>query len=196
MTEHSDGEKAAFEHVWVHQTGEIPARGLSVKRTATPDELVALAAGLDIRSVTSLEASYELLPRTGGRYRLGGHIEARVVQACVVSLAPVETTLSEPLRAEFRDSNDHKMDDWDSEDAAAAAINREFEPIRRGVIDVGRVVFEQIAAVLDPYPRAPGATFDWTDPRQKSSMEGASGEDGGVRPDNPFAVLRKLRGDG
>lgn len=191
MTEHIDAEEAAFEHVWVHKAGEIPGKGLVVKRVATSDELAALAAGLDIRAVKSLEASYELLPRTGGRFRLTGQIDVQVVQACVVSLASVEATISEALKAEFRDSKVQASDDWHSEDAAVEMINREFEPIRQGVIDVGRVIFEQIAAVLDPYPRAPGASFDWVDPRQK----GVGGEASGERPDNPFAVLRKLKGD-
>lgn len=194
MTEHSNADDAAFSQVWVHRADEIPARGLTVEREATPEQLTSLAAALDVRSFTSLRATYELQARAGGRVRLDGHIEARLVQRCVVTLTPVEASLSEPIRAEFRDSEEPE-DDWDSDGAVAAALNRDHEPIRHGMLDVGRVVFEQISAVLDPYPRAPGATFEWTDPRQRRGDE-ESEDGGGARPDSPFAVLRKLKGEG
>jgi hypothetical protein len=43
------------------------------------------------------------------------------------------------------------------------------------------VVFETLAAGLDPYPRLPETAFDWHDPLAASS------------PANPFAVLSKLK---
>ena len=61
----------------------------------------------------------------------------------------------------------------------------EIEPLRDGRIEVGRVVFETLAAALDPYPRRADAAFEWTDPRDAGGAEKAS----------PFAVLRSLKRD-
>ncbi len=52
-------------------------------------------------------------------------------------------------------------------------------------IDVGRIVYETLSAGLDPYPRKEGAEFDWADPKT-----------GVADSANPFAVLKKLKGEG
>jgi len=54
-----------------------------------------------------------------------------------------------------------------------------------GQIAVGRVVFESLAAAIDPFPRKPGATLDL---QQSPSADAADD-----KPANPFAVLANLK---
>jgi uncharacterized protein len=196
MTQLQNEDGPLFAPTWVHTAGEVPERGLEITREADEDERARLAQALDARGCPDLRVSYKVIPRSGGRYRVSGRIAATLVQRCVVTLAPVTTTLDERLEVEFRPV---EIDDFDeSTPDPAADFNRDYEPMRRGVIDIGRVVYEQIAAVLDPYPRAAGATFQWTDPKQRAGDDVASTaptqdapSDGG----NPFAVLRRLKGE-
>ena len=97
------------------------------------------------------------MPTVGGRYRLTGPLRAEVSQACVVTLEPVDSTIEEASTSTF----------WPEEDMPAPRggeldIDEEPdpEPIVAGQIAVGRVVFECLAAAIDPFPRKPDATLD------------------------------------
>jgi uncharacterized metal-binding protein YceD (DUF177 family) len=168
---------------WTHATADIPSRGLDETRTATPEELAALAADLGIERIDSLEARYRIVSLAGGRYRLAGRLIARVVQACVVTLDPVESKLDEPLAVEFRPSVElaRAEDPTDSEQSALEA--EEYEPIEHGRLAVGRIVVETLTAALPQYPRTPDAALDHT--------EAAPAEPG---PTSPFAALKGWKG--
>ena len=56
------------------------------------------------------------------------------------------------------------------------------EPIRNGVIDLGEIVYQEIAAGLDPYPRVADVTLDKT--------EAGPSDDEAT---NPFAKLKRLQ---
>ena len=176
--------------VWKHATIEIPEQGLSAQRTASPEELARLAAALDLLSCDALAAHYRIRAVAGGAYRLQGSFEARVTQACVVSLEPVPDHIVGELDVEFRPQVDTGPAPGRAPDEEAAIDpfdKLEIERIEAGSIDAGRIVFEEIASLLNPYPRAPGSQFDWQDPKQAA-------EGGQARPDNPFAKLAVLRG--
>jgi hypothetical protein len=59
------------------------------------------------------------------------------------------------------------------------------EPIVAGQVAVGRIVFECLAAALDPFPRAPDAALD--------RLEAAPSSAGADSSSSPFSVLAKLR---
>jgi hypothetical protein len=167
---------------WDHRVQDIPESGLTLQRQATPEELAAIVRALDLGACDALSAEYALKPTLDGRYRLSGRLRAHVVQACVVTLEPVASTLDEEFDVTF----------WPEERMPApegGALDLddepEPEPIVAGHIMVGRVVFECLAAALDPFPRAPDATLD----RHEAAPEGA----GAGTPASPFAVLAKIR---
>jgi uncharacterized metal-binding protein YceD (DUF177 family) len=166
---------------WAHTVSDIPASGLKVRRAATDSERGALAADLDIVACSRLEVGYEIRSLSSGRYLLTGYLEADVVQSCVVTLEPVGEELKESFEAEFQPPDElatarsHDLDPFET---------KEIEPLSDGHIAVGRVVYEQIAAALDPYPRAAGATFSWTEPESSAQRGAAQG---------PFDVLKQLR---
>ena len=65
------------ELAWEHAIHDIPERGLSDEREATPEELAAIARALDLLACTSLTAAYAIAPTVGGRYRLSGRCAPR-----------------------------------------------------------------------------------------------------------------------
>ena len=75
-----------------------------------------------------------------------------------MTLEPVDSTIEESFDVTF----------WPQEDMPAPASGEvdldeeaDPEPIVAGQIAVGRVVFECLAAAIDPFPRKPDATLDW-----------------------------------
>ncbi len=167
---------------WTHAAREVPADGLAVSRKATADEARSLAEMLEIPSVDSLEANYRIASIARGRFSLKGRLDARVTQECVVTLEPVASTLSVPLDVNFspeiataRDDPEAAPDDLEQPDE---------EPIENGVMNVGRVVMEELLSNLDPYPRREDAQFDWSDEKSAASKL------------NPFAALARLKKSG
>ena len=65
---------------------------------------------------------------------------------------------------------------------ASVLVGPDVDILERGVIPVGRIVFETLSASLDPYPRRPGAEFTWQDQHQVEPEE-----------TSPFAVLSQLK---
>lgn len=170
------------ELTWQHATRDIPESGLSQEREAAPDELARVARALDLIACTGLRAAYAIKPTIDGRYRLSGTLRAEISQACVVTLEPVESTIEESFDASF----------WPQEDMPAprsgeVVLDEEAdpEPIVAGLIDAGRVVFEALAAAIDPFPRKEGASLEW---RSSGPDEGAAG-----KPESPFAVLANIK---
>jgi uncharacterized metal-binding protein YceD (DUF177 family) len=172
----------ASELAWDHAVVDIPHAGLSAARAASPDELARIAAALDLAACTALGAEYRIAPVAGGRYQLVGRLRAQLTQTCVVTLEPLDATLEEDFAAVF----------WPEEDLPAPTSGElalddepEREAILAGKVDVGRIVFESLAAALDPFPRKPDAVLDWQPPVAK---DGAAS-----KPESPFAVLANLK---
>ena len=158
--------------------------GTSGETAATDAELAAIADRLDLVALKRLALSYRL-ERTGGdRLRLTGQLQADVTQTCVVTLEPVAAQLEVPVEIEFlpaalveemernaEESGDHGLLDWP-------------EAVVDGRIDLGPVIYETLATALDPYPKLPGISFDWSQGHSEAAGEGKSG---------PFAALAALK---
>lgn len=175
----------ADELAWDHAAHEIPDAGLSARREAAPDELARVARALDLLDCPGLAAEYAISPAASGRYRLSGRLRAEVVQACVVTLEPVASTIEESFEAMF----------WPPEDMpqpqggeVAMDEGPEPEPLVAGRIGVGRVVFECLAMAIDPFPRTSDARLEQhaAEPAAGAAADAAS----------PFAVLATLKSRG
>lgn len=166
---------------WSHDTEEIHAGGLEQVRMATEAERAAVAAALGILACEQIRFSYRLTRAADDGYRMKGRLLADVAQACVITLAPVHETIDIEIKVEFRPSDELAT-------AAGGSVDleddTEYEPIEGKRLDVGRVVFEELAANLNPYPRRRGAEF--VAPDQEVTDTSAS-------VPNPFAVLEKLK---
>lgn len=123
---------------------------------ATPDECADIAATLDLKDVKSLKVKAKITPAGEGVWRVHGDVMAKVVQSCVVTLAPVKANLNERFDRIFSRfaEEDTAIDidiDYDEDDPP--------EPLGEG-IDLGAIAIEALSLGLEPYPRAPGAAFE------------------------------------
>jgi hypothetical protein len=106
-------------------------------------------------------------------------MHCEVTQACGVTLEPVASTIEEHLDVPFWPEADipapksGEVDLGDEEDP---------EPITDGRIAVGRLLFECLAAAIDPFPRNPEARLE----------RSTAGRDEEGPPNSPFSVLAGL----
>lgn len=163
---------------WAHNVTDIPAGGLDREREASESERAAIAEALKLLKLERLSARYRIKLQGDGSYRLAGRATAALEQACVVTLDPVADEIDAPFDVEFR----HEVAKADDEDEASVLAGPDVDILERGVIPVGRIVFETVSASLDPYPRRQGAEFDWQDPRQADPKETSA-----------FAALSQLK---
>ncbi len=176
----SGGNDLARVLDWTHDVRQASEQGIEIVREATPAELTAAAAALGVLSCGRLKVRYTLRPAGKSRYVLSGAIDLAVTQACVVTLEPLEAKSSEDLsielwpREEMPATDDGVVGDLDDD---------EIEPIDNGVVNIGRIVLEYAACMIDPYPRKADAAFSWIDEAGEASDTG-----------NPFAKLKELRG--
>lgn len=161
---------------------QIPETGLH--RDIEADQAIcdAIADIGGLREVSSAQASFDVMPKSGGRFHVSGQVRARVGQTCVVTLDPMESDIDEaidlifappeqvPQMAALVDEAEHS--DGETPDPP--------EPIENGIIDLGKLATDALYLALDPYPRKPDAVFE-------PLVEAADPED------HPFAALKALK---
>jgi uncharacterized metal-binding protein YceD (DUF177 family) len=146
---------------------------------ANAAERARLVERFGLLALDRLTASVSLKRGRGGLIEVRGRLEAEVVQACVVTLEPVRSRLSESFSVAFGNGQ-----------AAAGVVVIGLEDadppeeMIEGRIDLGEMVAQQLAVALDPYPHAPGAE------EKPRSVPGQSGVE---KTASPFAVLAPLR---
>ena len=174
----------------------LGAAPYETRLVASEAERAALARRFGLLDLARLEARLSLR-RTGptgpgARLRLSGRLEAEVVQACVVSLEPVASTLAEDFEQVYR---------LDAPAGAGAEVtvgpgpeDEDPEPLGAGGLDLGEAVAQQLGLALDPYPRAPGTRV----PERYRPGDGAPGDEAPGAPGapgrhRPFEALRGLK---
>lgn len=160
--------------VKLHELGRGP-----VRLTLEPDaaERAAVAKRLGLKSLPSLSARVTVKPWLDGA-EITGRFEAVVEQVCGVTLDPFEQPVAGDIdirvvpagspHAASSDGGELELDP-DAPDAP--------DVLETDAVDVAGYVVEHLALELDPFPRKPGATFDYQPPEEETS---------------PFAALKKL----
>jgi uncharacterized metal-binding protein YceD (DUF177 family) len=152
---------------------------------ATPTERAAVAELLDLSDLSRLALTYSLRRLGQGRLGLKGRLSAKLTQTCVVSLEPLPQELDVPVETAFwPPSQIRDMEKAAIDDPGNQNILDWPEQIIDGKIDLGPVLYEGLATALDPYPRAKGVAFGWTDPVDGGKEAPAAG---------PFAALKQLK---
>ncbi len=168
----------------IFKTDEIPAKAISERLEANAEERAAIAKALDLLSLDSLCMDFKLHRSGRARFKFEGQLFAVATQSCVVTLEPIECEIDERISMEFWPPEDVKRLENEADEEGMEVPLDGPEPIQEGQIDVGHLAYEHFAAALEPYPRRPGASFDWEDPRiGKSSQDN----------DKPFAELARLK---
>ena len=129
----------------------VGPEGLDVEVEADAAECAALEQRMFLTAVGSLSCRFHLMRKTADILLLHGHLTARVVQTCVLTLEDFPADVEErftvrcvPEGREGADIDPVAVDEFTYEDR---------------VLDLGEAAAEQLALALDPYPRAPGAAF-------------------------------------
>jgi hypothetical protein len=123
--------------------------GLDYVVEASRDECAALAHRMNLPAVLSLTCRFRLEQDLAGALVARGHLIARIVQTCVVSLDDFTATVEERFVVRCVPEG-MESDDPDPEALDEIAYTG-------GIVDLGEAAAEQLA--LDPYPRCPGAVL-------------------------------------
>lgn len=187
-------DEAPLVLTWVLPCADVdraPAQAGHTKTwKATEAERAAIVEALDLTQCFSVSAKVTVHARAGGRYVVNGRLLADVEQACVVTLEAIPQHIDERLEGEFCPQSDLSAAspveahfDADAEDEPIGIID--------GQLDVGQLVFENLALAIDPFPRAADAAEVRLErgPSGPTKPAGAETE----RAPNPFAVLAKLK---
>ena len=164
------------------QVEEVSNAGRVWNLEATAEECALLAQRFRILAVTSLTAKVRVKPSSHSEIvKVSGELTGQVVQACVVSLVPVEQIVREEFQVNFTPAQ------GTAEQAEELEIDLSEDdppdPFYDGIIDLGEICAEFLALGLDPFPRAENAEF---------SFESDICDDEPVKKPSPFAVLTKL----
>jgi uncharacterized metal-binding protein YceD (DUF177 family) len=170
--------------------GTVRDRNVEVPLEPRPAERVGIAHWLGIEALDSLKAVIRLSRLGADEYAYRGHFEADVVQACVITLAPVPAHLSGEILRKFkvlpRPSTRRRKSAIEPPPPIPAIIDlsvadeEDPELLDQPVLDLAGPVLEELSLGLDPYPKAPGAAFE-VPPEPLAPVE------------NPFAVLETLK---
>lgn len=167
---------------WVHKLDQVAETARNFERTATDGERQNLIDAFGLLSCDRFAAKYQLKAMAAGQISLAGRFVADGSQACVVSLGPVPFQLDEEFVVTFIPEHSFEDDDPDVEHEALSL--EDVEVFSGTELNVGSVLFDHFGAALDPYPRAPGTSFE-------DHVKANSDQD---ETTHPFAELLKLKG--
>lgn len=166
------------------KVGHISANPVTVRLAADERERAALADLWQILAVDELTAEIQVARWKKDGVRLRGNVKARLQQACVVTLEPVNSEISEDFEQIFVPEGS-KLARLMTGENAEMVLDPEGpdlpETFEGDTIDAGETVAEIVALAIDPYPRKPDAQFSDHIESNPNSPEG--------KP-NPFAVLK------
>lgn len=139
------GDENEFSHVL--RLEQIHGQTLSLNADA--DERAALAERFGLLAVDALGAELSII-RRDHRIELTGQMQARAMQSCTATGAPVIAEIAEPLRIDFIPQPDYAPDaEIELDDDECDVMFHD-----GAHIDVGEAVAQSFALALDPYPRS------------------------------------------
>ncbi len=162
---------------------KISAGGVLEHVVARPAERMALARRFDLLDLPKLEADLNVdLTSNGKMIAVTGKMSARVVQACVLTLEPVESGIEDDIDILYAPAS--FLDAGAGPPHAGSGDDEAPEPIVDGIIDLGELVVQHLAVAINPYPRKEGVVL---------GNAGAEGPSSAGSFHNPFAKLAEFK---
>jgi len=162
----------------------LPQKGVTVTIKADERERAALARDHGLEAVKSFEATFQVMPWKKQGVKVRGRIDAEIVQACVVTLEPLDATIAEEVETVFVPEHS-RLARIRLDESGEMLIDAEGpdmpETFSGDHIDIGAVAEEFFELAIDPYPRKPGLPDQILPPE---SMDTAV-----EKPVSPFAKL-------
>jgi len=154
----------------------------AVEIEADPAEREALARRFGLVALDALAAAASLV-RRGETVEAAGTLSARVTQSCVATAEPVEASLEEAFRVEFRPL---PADGRPDEEVELGESELDVVFHEGGAVDLGEAVAQTLLLALDPYPRSPAA-------EAALKQAGVKSEEEARAESSPFAALAGLK---
>jgi uncharacterized metal-binding protein YceD (DUF177 family) len=143
-------------------------------------ERAKVAHDLGLESLPQLSAELTVRPWLDGA-EITGRFEAVVEQLCSVSLDPFEQPLSGEIAVQVVPRGSPNAQPEEGGEAEYDSESPDPPDVLPGeAIDLAGYVVEHLALGIDPFPRKPGAEFEFDPPPEQES---------------PFSVLKKLKDD-
>ena len=159
------------------------ARGpLSVTLEPDAEARAAIAKELALEGLPALQGRITARPWLDGA-EISGRFNAVVEQICGVTLDPFETQIDGDfvVRAVPAGSPNAPADSEGGEVEMDLEAPDPPDVLSSDDIDLAGYLIEHLALEIDPFPRKPGAEFDY---------------EPNVQEESPFAVLKRLKDDG
>lgn len=171
------GDDAVFSHKV--PAGDLPPAGLDIHLSASDRQCAVIAERLGLLALERLTFTGQVCRDGKNAARVDGRLQARAVQTCIVSLAPVDEDIDAVLSIRLVPEEDLAVDMEPDPDGP------DIEPLSGGEADMAELAVQYLAVLLDPYPRRADAQ-----PPGAGIIHDAEAE--AVR-NSPFAVLQKLK---
>jgi uncharacterized metal-binding protein YceD (DUF177 family) len=154
----------------------------SYKLSADKDELKILAEILQVPAVNSFEAKIKLnFKKKQGELKVTGTVKANLHLISVISLTPFDKDYSTDFEMLY-DTNASYEDVYGEDEDIELDVP---DIVIDGKIDLVDIAIEQLALVMEDYPRLEGEEFE--------AIIEDDGDDEENIANNPFAVLKKLK---
>ncbi len=140
----------------------LPKNGMEVRIEADEAQRAALAAAHGLLGVGRLVALLYVTGWKQGGVRVTGTVEADIVQACIVTLDPVDARIDEQVAATFLPEGSRlAVPVYSAEGEILLDAEGEDAPelFSGDTVDVGQLAEEFFALGIDPYPRKAGAVL-------------------------------------
>lgn len=160
--------------VKLHELGRGPVR-LDLEPDAA--QRAEIAKRLKLQGLPSLTARVTVKPWLDGA-EITGRLDAVVEQICGVSLEPFEAELSGDIDVRVVPAGSPHASSPEGGELELDPDGPDAPDVLDGdAIDVTAYVVEHLALEIDPFPRKPGAVFEYEAPKEETS---------------PFAALKSL----
>lgn len=169
-------DSSPFQHYF--KLGELTQAGSDVAVVASAEQLPGLAEWALVDKVTRFEAQLQLRRLSTTRFSYAADLVADIVQACVVTLEPVESHIVRHIERELHLAP--KLPEDVRELTLSAGDDDVPETITSLHYDLAGPLLEEFLLEIDPYPRKEGAAF-------------APLPDAESAPEKPFAALKALK---
>jgi uncharacterized metal-binding protein YceD (DUF177 family) len=165
----------------VYDLNRLSEAGYETTIVLGPEERERIAEWADVSNVNRFEGRVSLRRNGLNRFSYTAHLEAEIVQACAVTLEPVSSNISiDFTRALHLVPQLKKMVDFSAELSPAAGDDEVPEEIDSTRFDLAAPLLEEFSLAIDPYPRAPGVSFDSPEEEREPA-------------ESPFAALRAFK---
>jgi hypothetical protein len=169
----------------IYDLADLSEAGYEARIVPDAKDRARLAEWVEVEAIDANSKAWSNCAARGGiAFSYEAHLEADIVQSCVVTLGTrAFAYLAQFHRVLHLMPGVHRFADKGGAVTLDAGDDDAPEEIARSRYDLAGPLLEEFVLAIDPYPRAPGVAF-----------EGPAAESD--KPESPFAVLKQLKGQG